>query len=119
MASASAFPSATWERGEFSRNDPTNATNVQVTFCRCARCVVSLLFATDRPLTPKAVAHALQQAIKFSPSPEPAAFEKTSLTEIESAVEQLNAKLQADGSSLMVQGIAGGYQLKTRPEFAV
>ncbi|MCE0522373.1 MAG: SMC-Scp complex subunit ScpB [Methylacidiphilales bacterium] len=83
------------------------------------RIVESLLFATDRPLTPKAIAHALHQAVKFSPSPETAAYEKISTVEVETAIEQLNGRLAADGSSLMVQGIAGGYQLKTRPEFAV
>jgi segregation and condensation protein B len=83
------------------------------------RIVESLLFATDRPLTPKAIAHALHQAVKFSPSPETTPFEKTSLPEIEAAVEQLNERLTAEGSSLMVQGIAGGYVLKTRPEFSV
>jgi segregation and condensation protein B len=83
------------------------------------RIVESLLFATDRPLTPKALAHALHQAAKFSPSPETASYEKTSLSEIEAAIKQLNVQLTADGSSLMVQGIAGGYVLKTRAEFAV
>jgi segregation and condensation protein B len=83
------------------------------------RIVESLLFATDRPLTPKAIVHALHQAVKFSPSPETLAYEKASLAEVEAAVEQLNARLAADGSSLLVQGIAGGYLLKTRPEFAV
>jgi segregation and condensation protein B len=82
------------------------------------RIVESLLFATDRPLTPKAIAHALHQAVRFSPSPETAAHEKISLAEVETAIEQLTARLAADGSSLMVQGIAGGYLLKTRPEFA-
>jgi len=83
------------------------------------RIVESLLFATDRPLTPKAIAHALHQAVKVSPSAETAAYEKTSLAEIEAAIGKLNARLDADGSSLRVQGIAGGYVLKTRPEFAV
>ena len=83
------------------------------------RIVESLLFATDRPLTPKAIAHALHQAVKHSPSPETAPFEKTALPDIETAIEQLNERLAAEGSSLMVQGIAGGYVLKTRPEFAV
>jgi segregation and condensation protein B len=83
------------------------------------RIVESLLFATDRPLTPKAIAHALHQATKTSPSPETASYEKTSIAEIEAAIEQLNTQLTADSSSLMVQGIAGGYLLKTRPEFAV
>ena len=83
------------------------------------RIVESLLFATDRPLTPKAIAHALHQAAKFSPSPETSAHEKAGIAEIEAAVEQLNTQLAEKNSSLMVQGIAGGYVLKTRPEFAV
>jgi segregation and condensation protein B len=83
------------------------------------RIVESLLFATDRPLTPKAIAHALHQAVKFSPTPETIPYEKTTIAEVESAIEQLNAKLAEEGSSLMTQGIAGGYLLKTRPEFAV
>ena len=83
------------------------------------RIVEALLFATDRPLTPKAIVHSLHQAVKFSPSPETRAHEKASIEEVEAAVTQLGAKLAAEGSSLMVQGIAGGYLLKTRPEFAV
>jgi segregation and condensation protein B len=83
------------------------------------RIVESLLFATDRPLTPKAIAHALHQAVKFSPTPETTPFEKTTIEEVEAAIEQLNSILSGEGSSLMVQGIAGGYVLKTRPEFAV
>jgi segregation and condensation protein B len=83
------------------------------------RIVESLLFATDRPLTPKALAHALHAAVKFSPSPETALYEKITTGEVEAAIEQLRAKLEGDGSSLMVQGVAGGYQLKTRTEFSV
>ena len=59
------------------------------------RIVESLLFATDRPLTPKAIAHALHQAVKFSPSPETAPYEKTTIAEIEAAIEQLGAQLAA------------------------
>jgi segregation and condensation protein B len=83
------------------------------------RIVESLLFATDRPLTPKAITHALHQAAKFSPSPETTVYEKTSIPEVEAAIAQLETQLATDGSSLMVQGIAGGYVLKTRPEFSV
>jgi segregation and condensation protein B len=83
------------------------------------RIVESLLFATDRPLTPKAIAHALHHAARFSPGTETSTFEKTTTTEIETAIEQLNADLAEKSSSLMVQGIAGGYVLKTRSEFAV
>jgi len=82
------------------------------------RIVESLLFATDRPLTPKAIAHALTSAARYAPSLETTPFEKVSPTDIEAAVEQLNTLLTEGGSALMVQGIAGGYVLKTRPEFA-
>jgi segregation and condensation protein B len=83
------------------------------------RIVESLLFATDRPLTAKAIAHVLHEAVKFSPSPETAPYEKATPDEVEAALEQLRAQLETGGSSLLVQGVAGGYQLKTRPEFAV
>ena len=83
------------------------------------RIVESLLFATDRPLTPKAITQALAQAAKISPALETTPHEKTSAEEIEAAITQLNERFAADGSSLMVQGIAGGYVLKTRPEFGV
>jgi segregation and condensation protein B len=83
------------------------------------RIVEALLFATDRPLTPKAISQALREASKFSPSPETALYEKAVIGEIETAIEELRVKLDESGSSLMVQGIAGGYQLKSRPEFAI
>jgi segregation and condensation protein B len=83
------------------------------------RIVEALLFATDRPLTPKAVTHALREAAKFSPGPETTAQEKAGESKVEAAIEELRRKLEESGSSLMVQGIAGGYQLKTRPECAV
>jgi segregation and condensation protein B len=82
------------------------------------RIVESLLFATDRPLTPKAIAHALTTAARYNPSPETTPFEKITAADIEPAIEQLNTLLSDTGSALMVQGIAGGYVLKTRPEFA-
>jgi len=82
------------------------------------RIVESLLFATDRPLTPKAIVQTLHSAAKFSPSPETAAHEKATIGEVEAAIEQLNTLFTESGSSLMVQGIAGGYLLKTRSHFA-
>ena len=83
------------------------------------RIVESLLFATDRPLTPKAIIHALKEAAKFSPSSETVEFEKAGPGEVETAIDTLRAHLESQGSSLMVQSVAGGFQLKTRPEFAV
>ncbi|HUB66588.1 MAG TPA: SMC-Scp complex subunit ScpB [Candidatus Methylacidiphilales bacterium] len=83
------------------------------------RIVESLLFATDRPLTPKAISHTVREAAKFSPAPETAAHDQAGESEVEAAIEELRRKLEESESSLMVQGIAGGYQLKTRPEFAI
>ena len=83
------------------------------------RIVESLLFVTDRPLTSKAIARALHEAARFAPSPETATCEKTTPEEIDAAIEQLNGHLLEARCSLMVQGVAGGYQLKTRPEFSV
>ncbi len=82
------------------------------------RIVESLIFATDRPLTPKAIAHALTSAARFAPSEQTTPFEKITAEDIEAAIEQLNTLLTESGSALMVQGISGGYALKTRPEFA-
>jgi len=83
------------------------------------RIVESLLFVTDRPLTSKAIARALNEAAKFSPSPETTSNEKSTTADVEAVIEELNKQLEATGSSLMVQAVAGAYQLKTRPEFAV
>ena len=83
------------------------------------RVVESLLFATDRPLTPKAIVHTLKEAARFSPSEETAPWQKIQVGEVENALEALRAKLESEGSSLMVQGISGGFQLKSRPEFAI
>jgi segregation and condensation protein B len=83
------------------------------------RIVESLLLATDRPLTAKAIAHTLHEAAKFSPGLETSPYAKTGPAEIEAALEQLRVHLESTGSSLLVQAVAGGYLLKTRPELAV
>ena len=44
-----------------------------------SRIIESLLFATDRPLTPKALAHALHEAAKLSPGPETLLHAKVSV----------------------------------------
>jgi segregation and condensation protein B len=82
------------------------------------RIVEALLFATDRPLTTKAIAQALSSAARFAPSDETTPFAKITTEDVEPVIEALNARLTESGSALMVQGIAGGYVLKTRPEFA-
>jgi segregation and condensation protein B len=83
-----------------------------------SRILESLLFATDRPLTAKAMAQALHEAAKISPGPESTLYAKTSVAEIETALGQLRETLDAGSSSLLVAEVAGGYVLKTRLEFA-
>jgi segregation and condensation protein B len=84
-----------------------------------SRIIEALLFATERPLTAKAIVHALREAYRTAPSLETSPYEKIDLAEVEAGVEALRTQLESDGSALQVQAIAGGYQLKTRPEFAV
>ncbi len=83
-----------------------------------SRILESLLFATDRPLTAKALAQKLHDAARVAPGLETEPHAKTTLGEIDAALEQLRGFYQGAGSSLVVAEVAGGYVLKTRPEFA-
>jgi segregation and condensation protein B len=83
-----------------------------------SRILESLLFATDRPLTAKAIAQSLHEAAKVSPGPETAPYAKTAIGEIATALDQLREWQQSSGSSLVVAEVAGGYVLRTRTEFA-
>ena len=83
-----------------------------------SRILESLLFATDRPLTAKALVQKLHDAAKVAPGLETEPYAKTTLGEIDAALEQLREFYQGAGSSLVVAEVAGGYVLKTRPEFS-
>ena len=83
-----------------------------------SRILESLLFATDRPLTAKALAQALHEAARVSPGPETALHAKTAVGEVDAALGRLREWQQGAGSSLVVAEVAGGYVLKTRAEFA-
>lgn len=83
-----------------------------------SRILESLLFATDRPLTAKALAHVLHEAAKISPGPETTLYAKVTIEEVEAGLEQLRTNQQESGSCLLVHQVAGGHVLKTRPEFS-
>jgi segregation and condensation protein B len=83
-----------------------------------SRILESLLFATDRPLTAKAMVQVLHEAARVSPGPESALHAKASAGQVETALGQLRERLDAGDSSLTLAEVAGGYVLKTRPEFA-
>jgi len=83
-----------------------------------SRILESLLFATDRPLTAKALAQTLHEAAKVSPGPETAHYAKTNVGEITAALDRLREWQQGSGSTLVVAEVAGGYVLRTRTEFA-
>ena len=83
-----------------------------------SRILESLLFATDRPLTAKAMVQVLHEAARVSPGPESALHAKVSVGQVETALGQLRATLDSGDSSLTLAEVAGGYVLKTRPEFA-
>ena len=61
-----------------------------------SRIVESLLFATDRPLTAKALTQALHEAAKVSPGPESALHAKATVGEIEAALARLREALETD-----------------------
>ncbi len=66
------------------------------------RLVFALLFASDEPLTVKRVSQILE----------------ISSTEINRSLESIRSRLNGENASVMLEAIAGGYQLSTRPEFA-
>lgn len=69
-----------------------------------ARAIVeALIFAADGPLKASAIA---------------AYIEELNGTSIDSIIDALNAEYEAAGHALQIIGVAGGYQMTTRPEFA-
>jgi segregation and condensation protein B len=82
------------------------------------RILESLLFATDRPLTAKALAQKVQEAARVAPGLETEPHAKVAAAEIDAALAQLRESYDTSGSSLVVAEVAGGFVLKTRPEFA-
>jgi segregation and condensation protein B len=83
-----------------------------------SRILESLLFATDRPLTAKALGQKVHEAAKAAPGLETEPHARATVGEIEAALGQLREFYAASGSSLVVAEVAGGFVLKTRPEFA-
>ena len=61
------------------------------------RIIESLLFATDRPLTAKALSQKLQEAARQSPGLETEPYAKTNAGEVETALEQLREFYTASG----------------------
>jgi segregation and condensation protein B len=82
-----------------------------------SRVVESLLFATDRPLTVKAITQILQETAKYG-EPEGLAFGAAGGAGVEKALSELQSHYEQAGSSLSVQAVHGGYLIKTRPEYA-
>ncbi len=80
------------------------------------RVLESLLFATDRPLTSKAISQIIHETAKFSEGTPVLAA--ASADQVEAALQKLQTTLLDSGSSLMVIAVSGGYLLKTRPDFA-
>jgi segregation and condensation protein B len=64
--------------------------------------VEAALFAADEPLTPRKLAHAAQIA-----DPQ----------QVKRLVQKLRDYYDADGTAFQVEEIAGGWQLRTRPEY--
>lgn len=65
--------------------------------------VLALLFASDEPLSAKRIAHLL---------------ELDSPQQVIEALGRIRSRLDREALSIMVESVAGGYQLATRPEYA-
>ncbi len=81
--------------------------------------IEALLFAAEKPLPAKSIQAMLKNAGGCAPTPETEPYLNLEEDDIKTAISALEADYQARNSGLMVQEIAEGYQIRTRPEAAV
>ncbi len=88
---------------EPSRVEVQSINDEAVDADRAKRIIEALLFASAKPLTPQEIRRVLK------------AF---SIKDIENIVTELGAEYVRDGRSFEIVGIAGGYEIATKKEFA-
>ncbi|HOK78042.1 MAG TPA: SMC-Scp complex subunit ScpB [Verrucomicrobiota bacterium] len=82
------------------------------------RIVEAMLFAADRPLAPADVKAALAKAAEQTAETDVRTFRKVKLDEIERALHDLAAEIDAAGRSYRLVCVAGAWQIVVQPEFA-
>ncbi|PAW77076.1 MAG: SMC-Scp complex subunit ScpB [Verrucomicrobia bacterium Tous-C9LFEB] len=81
--------------------------------------IEALLFAAEKPLLVKRIQTMLKDAAGCAPTPETEPFHSLKEEEIRQALTDLDTDYVTRGSGLMVQEIAEGFQIRTRPQYAV
>jgi len=80
--------------------------------------IESILFSSQKPLTPVELRDLLKKAAEFDDAPGARDFKKTSLEALESALAELAAEHQNSGRSFRLLQIAGAWQFVNQPEYA-
>jgi len=75
--------------------------------------VESLLFASEKPVT----ANRIKEVVVACGEPRPEGRGDISLSQIRQYIDELNNSYQQNGHSFNVVEIAGGFQIRTRPEY--
>lgn len=81
--------------------------------------IEALLFAAEKPLPVKRIQSMLKDAAGCAPTPETEPFVALKEEEVRAALDLLETDYIGRGSGLMVQEIADGFQIRTRPAAAV
>jgi segregation and condensation protein B len=81
---------------------PAEETGPPVDLDAVRKVVEALLFASDKPLSPGKLAEAVGDA---------------SASQVRKAVESLQQEYDETGRAFQIEGISGGYQLLSRPEY--
>lgn len=81
--------------------------------------IEALLFAAEKPLLVKRIQAMLKDAAGCAPTPETEPYIALEEEEIRAAMAELEADYTARNSGLMVQEISDGFQIRTRPQYAV
>ena len=80
--------------------------------------IESILFSSQKPLTPAELRDVLKKAAEFDDAPEARDFKKTSEDAIESALGELLAEHERGGRTYKLMNIAGAWQFASQPEYA-
>jgi segregation and condensation protein B len=76
----------------------------------------ALLFTAEKPLAIKDILSAFKDAATTSPGPETEAHKSISEEQIRTAIETLQQQQVERRSGLILQEVAGGFQMRTQPE---
>lgn len=80
--------------------------------------VESILFTSQKPLSPAEIRDLLKKATEFEDEPAAKDFAKTKLDAIESALAELQSEHENAGRSYRLMCVAGAWQFATQPEYS-